>query len=90
MADKQLIDELVGAGISPGEAEWAIDKVFTAVAASIRAGRTVKIDGIGRLCSRAKTKDCYCQGPGRVDVVVACLRAPAELSRGEARPLVKP
>lgn len=85
MADRGLIDQLVADGVTRSEAEWAADKVLGAVLSRLREGRTVQIDGVGRLGAKATTKDCYCDGPGRVDVKVACLKTPVELSRGEPR-----
>jgi nucleoid DNA-binding protein len=83
MADRGLVEELVAGGLSNDEAIWASDKVLAAINARIRAGRTVQIDGIGRLSSRVARKDCYCDGPGKIEVKVACVKQPVEISRGE-------
>lgn len=91
MADRGLIDELVAGGVFDRDsAEEMASRVLAAIAARVAAGRSVWIEGVGRLGGKTKWRDTYSAGLARVQVRVAHLSSPVELSRGEPQSKVKP
>jgi len=86
VADRDLVNEIMAGGISDrANAEDMADRVLTAVAARIAAGRSVRIDGVGRLGNRRKIVTV--PGAGvlqRIETRVATVISPVEISRGES------
>lgn len=53
-ADPLIVGQLVEAGMEPGDARAAVERVFAAIPAVLRTGKGVTLPGVGRLVAPRK------------------------------------